>query len=240
MTGFALSYGLNAEALASAFATHGRLQVQNFLSLATAEKLLAELAGSSAWRLAVNRGQQIVDFSEQALADLSQEQLDKLDQAVMLGGRYDFQFRYDTVRLPAADDSNSDGHPALREFADFLSSPPIVALMRQVTGASDIDFADAHASRYRAGHFLTGHDDEVETMGRRAAYVLNLTREWRPDWGGLLLFHDEDGNIARGYTPGFNVLNLFSVPQRHSVSWVTPLAAAPRFAVTGWFRHRGD
>jgi Rps23 Pro-64 3,4-dihydroxylase Tpa1-like proline 4-hydroxylase len=73
-------------------------------------------------------------------------------------------------------------------------------------------------------------------MGRRAAYVLNLTPEWRPDWGGLLQFYDAMGNVSRAFTPGFNVLNIFRVPQPHSVSWVTPLAAAPRYAVTGWLR----
>ena len=56
------------------------------------------------------------------------------------------------------------------------------------------------------------------------------------DWGGLLLFHDGQDNVTRGYLPVFNSLNLFSVPQRHNVTWVTPLAAAPRYAVTGWLR----
>ena len=54
--------------------------------------------------------------------------------------------------------------------------------------------------------------------------------------GGLLLFYDSRGNVVRGYTPGFNMLNIFKVPQPHSVSWVTPLAANPRYAVTGWLR----
>ena len=42
--------------------------------------------------------------------------------------------------------------------------------------------------------------------------------------------------VARGYMPAFNTLNIFRVPQPHSVAWVTPLAGAPRYAVTGWLR----
>jgi Rps23 Pro-64 3,4-dihydroxylase Tpa1-like proline 4-hydroxylase len=233
MTEFALNPTLDPEALSRIYATSGRIQIRNFLSTASAEALMRELETSDGWRLAVNRGDQIIEYGAEAYAALSEEQRAKLTRAVELGGRYNFQFRYDSIRVGNFDDSPS----LVASFRRFLSSSELVAFLRQVTGVHDIDFADAHASRYRTGHFLTGHDDHVEAMGRRAAYVMNLTREWLPEWGGLLLFHDDQGNIARGYTPGFNVLNLFSVPQRHSVSWVTPLAGQSRYAVTGWLRN---
>jgi Rps23 Pro-64 3,4-dihydroxylase Tpa1-like proline 4-hydroxylase len=36
--------------------------------------------------------------------------------------------------------------------------------------------------------------------------------------------------------PKFNTLDLFAVPQQHSVSMVTPAAPVRRYAVTGWLR----
>ena len=69
----------------------------------------------------------------------------------------------------------------------------------------------------------------------RLPNVFGLTRHWRPDWGGLLLFHDDDGQIDLGLVPAFNVLNLFAVPREHSVSVVAPFAAEPRLTITGWF-----
>ena len=39
--------------------------------------------------------------------------------------------------------------------------------------------------------------------------------------------------------PTFNALNLFAVPQLHSVSFVPPFAGALRFSVTGWLRAGG-
>lgn len=95
---------------------------------------------------------------------------------------------------------------------------------------------DGQATRYLPGHFLTGHDDDVAGKGRIAAYVLNLTPAWRTEWGGLLQFHDPAGDVLRGLLPRFNTLNLFTVPQLHSVSLVAPFAASPRYAVTGWIR----
>jgi SM-20-related protein len=237
MIGFALGSAFDPAELAAIFAAHRRMQIADFLSSESAQALLADLSQSGAWKLAANRGEQIIDFDAARQEALTPEQWAKLDQAVALGGRYGFQFRYDTIRLPK-EKGLAPASPALAEFADFLSSPVMVAFFRRLTGAGDIDFADAHASRYRAGHFLTTHDDAQAEMGRRAAYVLNLSPEWRPDWGGLLLFYDAHGNVVRGFTPRFNSLNIFAVPQAHSVSWVTPLAAAPRYAVTGWLRAR--
>jgi Rps23 Pro-64 3,4-dihydroxylase Tpa1-like proline 4-hydroxylase len=74
----------------------------------------------------------------------------------------------------------------------------------------------------------------VGNENRRFAYVINLTRSWRPDWGGLLHFCDEDCNVSETYYPHFNSMSLFAVPQDHFVSFVPPYAQGERLAVTGW------
>ena len=209
---------------------HGRVQIRDFLSEDTARRIHVFLVEEAEWRLSANRGEQIVDFHPDQVSAWTEEQHALLEKAVTMGGRYGFQFRYDVIRV-------KDGSPRmLAEFEEFMSSPPVVDFLRTLTSDDGIAFADAHASRYRPGHFLTTHDDRVDSMGRRAAYVLNLTSQWRPDWGGLLQFYDAEGNVERAFTPSFNVLNVFRVPTPHSVSWVTPLAAAPRYAITGWLR----
>jgi Rps23 Pro-64 3,4-dihydroxylase Tpa1-like proline 4-hydroxylase len=119
---------------------------------------------------------------------------------------------------------------------EFLNSREFLEFARDVTGMGDIAFADAQATLFRPGHFLTQHDDEVEGKNRRAAYVLSFTRRWRPDWGGILEFIDSDGHVAEGYTPRFNALNLIRVPQRHAVSYVVPWAVEGRYSITGWLR----
>ena len=227
---FELASGLDPKRLAEIYREFHRLQIRNFLSDESARNLHRELADSAEWRLTVNRGEEIRHFSLDHLSAWTDEQHALLERAVTFGGRYGFQFRYEVIRL------ESTTGEMLLAFRDFLSSPEVVELMREITGVDDISFADAHASRYQPGHFLTAHDDHQESMRRKAAYVLNLTPEWRPDWGGLLQFYDASGNVSRAFTPGFNVLNIFRVPQTHSVSWVTPIAAAPRYAVTGWLR----
>lgn len=119
---------------------------------------------------------------------------------------------------------------------EFLNCTEFLEFARQVTGVRTIALTDAQATLYRAGHFLTHHDDLQSDKKRVAAYVLNFTPRWVPDWGGILQFIAPDGHIAEGYTPTFNALNLFRVPQLHAVSYVAPFAQAGRYSVTGWLR----
>lgn len=239
MSSFVLRAGLDPAALAETFHRDGRLQIVDFLRHDGALALFRQLAESREWRLAVNKGEQIEDLGLAEVAAWPAEKKAAFEREVVAGGRQGFQFRYETIRLPEyGTGSGQVPPPLLAGFVDFLSSPEMIAFFRELTGAQDIALADGHASRYQSGHFLTAHDDTNVDMGRRAAYVLNLTPQWRPDWGGVLQFYDERGNIVRGFIPAFNTLNIFKVPQPHSVSWVTPLAGAPRHAVTGWLRAR--
>ena len=64
-------------------------------------------------------------------------------------------------------------------------------------------------------------------------------REWRPEWGGLLLFH-EGGRIVEGFNPLFNSLSLFRVPMDHSVTQVTNFAPRERLAISGWYLKAGS
>ena len=68
--------------------------------------------------------------------------------------------------------------------------------------------------------------------------MLNFTPVWRPDWGGVLQFLDADGHVAEGYSPAFNALNIFKVPQDHCVSSVVHHAPFNRLSITGWIRSR--
>jgi SM-20-related protein len=88
-------------------------------------------------------------------------------------------------RSPPSGDAERSADPTLLgQFAGFMSSAEMPAFFREVTGAPEIDLADAQATAYSPGDFLTAHSDDVSGKGRRAAYVLGLTRGWRTDRGG--------------------------------------------------------
>lgn len=150
--------------------------------------------------------------------------------------RKGFQFLYECRRVPEEAAARAAEPTLLTRFVDFLNSPRFIDFARRLTGAADIEWADAQATRYGPGHFLTRHDDSSGARNRRVAYVMNLTPAWSTDWGGQLQFIDADGHIARAFVPTFNAINLFTVPQLHAVSVVAPFATVPRYSITGWLR----
>jgi Rps23 Pro-64 3,4-dihydroxylase Tpa1-like proline 4-hydroxylase len=127
------------------------------------------------------------------------------------------------------------GHP-IHLATEFINSPEFLELGRRVTGVSAVNKADAHATFYGPGDFLTRHLDEGEDKERRAAYVLGLTEGWQPDWGGLLLFLKDNQDVREGYLPRFNVLTIFDIKYLHTVTQVSSFAGGGRYSITGWFR----
>lgn len=233
---FILHPDLDVERHARDFAARRRVHIKPFLADECAERLHAFLRENSDWMLVVNQGEKLFELNRDAQAAMTPERHAKLDTAVYAAARNGFQFRFNSIRVPDGAAARSADSTLLNRFAQFMTSEPVMALLRRVTGAADIAFADAQATAYGPSHFLTAHDDDVAGKNRRAAYVYNLTPQWRIDWGGLLMFHRADGHVAEGYTPGFNALNIFAVPQPHSVSFVNPIAPWRRISITGWLR----
>lgn len=235
--GFALDPGLDVMRLRADFERDGgRVRIAPFLLHECAMRLRDHLTGRDDWRLVLNAGEKVFEMDRAGQAALTGEQRAQLERRVAAASQAGFQYRFETIRVPDDPASRETRGSLLDRFALFMSSPGTVSTLRRITGADDIAFADAQATSYGPGHFLTSHDDEVAGKGRRAAYVMGLTQDWRAEWGGLLMFHSADGDIERGLLPRFNTLNLFAVPQLHSVSYINPAAARPRISVTGWLR----
>lgn len=237
---YRLNPALDVPAIEREFRRSGRVHVEEFLDPGCAERLLAFLKASRDWLLILNQDDKVFELDRDARDALSDEARRKLDTAVHAAARYGFQYMFDTIRVPDEESLRRERADALNGFASFLSSEEAVGFFRRVTGRAAIAFADAQATAYGPGHFLTAHDDLVPGKNREAAYVYGLSPAWSADWGGLLLFHRADGHVAEAYVPRFNALNLFAVPQPHSVSLVAPFAASRRYSVTGWLRSREE
>jgi SM-20-related protein len=228
VTSLRLNPNHDVAALAAEYRAHRRLRIADLL----AEDGLADfwhyLSGRDDWWHLINTPDGVVELDPVAREEMPPERRAALDEIVNHGARTGFQYRYEGLRVPAA----ADGANPLAAFSRLMASEEMIAFLCAITGFAGLAFTDGHATAYGPGDFLTGHDDDVAGKDRIAAYVFGLTPRWRPEWGGLLLFHGpEDASVAR-----FNTLDLFAVPQRHSVSIVTQAAPLRRFAVTGWLR----
>ncbi|WP_269713726.1 2OG-Fe(II) oxygenase [Caulobacter sp. NIBR2454] len=213
----------------------GRVQIPNLLAEDGAQRLLAEARKRTPFQTVTTNSRGQVDLPQAWLDSLSVEQRLEFGQAIHESATERFQYLYDTY--PIWDLEQAGKLKGLwRDLLRFLNGEPFLDQVRELTGEDRIVMADAQVTRYRRGSFLTGHTDLVDGKERYYAYVLNLTPAWRIEWGGLLMFHGDDGHVAEAFTPAAGALNLMRVPQPHSVSQVALSAGDDRISVTGWLR----
>ena len=235
-----LNPSLDRAALRARFDATGRLQIRDVLTPQSAERIRQLLARETPWCIAWQAGADGPHLVRNAeIKAMSQQEKAELARKLGAVAKDSYAFLYHSYPLVQAYlEKWNPGSPHDR-LLEALNGDSFLGLLRDVTGMADIVKADGQATLYAPGNYLWPHSDEEPERGRRVAYVLNMTAtEWAPHWGGYLNFFDEDWNITEAIRPLFNSLNLFAVPQWHSVSEVGPAAPIARFAVTGWGRDR--
>lgn len=239
---FELNPALDRAALAARFAATGRVQVRDVLTAHSARELLLVMAKGTPWGMAFGAGgspPRCFRAAETRDPEGQQELLHAARAAEehTARGEYGFRFAHYPILTAVQEGWNPGGpHEVLLEH---LNAQAFMDLAREITGIDGLLKADGQSTLFAPGHYLGRHIDSHVAEGWEVAYVLNLAREdWHPDWGGYLLFLNEDGDVVEGFRPRFNALNLFRVPQPHLVSYVPPFAPMGRMAVTGWLRSR--
>ncbi|MEO8367511.1 MAG: 2OG-Fe(II) oxygenase family protein [Pseudoxanthomonas sp.] len=215
--------------------SQGRVQIPGFLQEPSAQRLHDCLRDEVPWTTAVRTDKPLPpELDGPGAADGARHQ--QILQCLYERSRDDFEFVFDRYRMIDARRDGLDPGLVLHVVVDFLNSPPFLEFARELTGDSAIRMVSAIAARYRPGHFLKMHNDKSGEEDRAFAYVINLSHDWQADWGGLLQFLDDSQNVVETFTPHWNSLSLFRVPQMHQVSLVAPWAKQDRCSITGWFR----
>jgi Rps23 Pro-64 3,4-dihydroxylase Tpa1-like proline 4-hydroxylase len=218
----------------------GRVQIDDYLQAEAAERLRACLEHEVPWTLALRDGDGARTIDADAYRAMAPAQCQRLLAQVAASvsdeGSVDgrFRFAYDSYMMVRAYQEKRDPGLLLHRVLELLNSAGYLDFARELTGDARVRRVNAQATRYRPGHFLRHHTDIDSREGRLYAYVINLSRDWNADWGGLLQFIDDDGRVLDSFLPRWNTLSLFAVPAGHAVSLVAPWAAQDRLAITGW------
>lgn len=227
---------IDAPMVARVFKQYGRAHISGVLEDRSAKKVYEALQTETPWRRTLCSHEGARDLGYSNTIDLAEDLPPLLALDSLPPGA--FSYRYRNFRIDEAYEQEAHRHRFLMRFFEFLNSEPFLAFARAVTGIPEIAFADAQATLYRAGDFLSVHDDNVAGKKRHAAYVFNFTPTWRPEWGGFLAFPDEFGHLHEAFAPSFNALNLLRVPTPHLVTQVASMAQEGRYSITGWLRSK--
>jgi SM-20-related protein len=231
-----ISNDLDIEDWCRVLAERSRVQIPDFLQPAAAEMLARELAEQVPWQLAERSDGESHTTPRGAYPD--DAEYARLLQRGYARAADSYQFAYDSYMLVRAAKEGWDPGLLVHGVLNFLNTPQFIEFARVLGSDPTITHAAAQCTRYRPGQYLMPHEDLEVNEGRRYAFVINLSRDWRPDWGGQLQFLAADNGVTETFLPRWNSLSLFRVPQRHQVTLVSPWAAQPRHAITGWWLAR--
>ncbi|ATC25727.1 proline hydroxylase [Caulobacter vibrioides] len=223
---------LPIEAFAERFAQDGYVQIPVFLAPQDAETVAALLEPLTWNIVAPDEASETLVITPEVIKKFGEAQVRQFLQGALKRAARGFSFVHMSYALQ--DEYLRAPQTPVHRATEFLESRAFLDFGGLVIGAPDVTGVRVQASYYRPGDFLTLHDDSHRQDHRLAAFTLGFTRRWRPDWGGQLLFHNAEGDVTRGFAPGFNVLTLFKVPTAHSVAQVASYAEAKRLSLTGW------
>jgi Rps23 Pro-64 3,4-dihydroxylase Tpa1-like proline 4-hydroxylase len=194
-----------------------------------AEACLDSLVSQTPWVLRFRYQGKTIEFTQQQFEQLSDQQKMQFNHDM---ANFDFIHHRFAMHEMFQQNKHRDLH--LYKVYQDLGSDHFLEFLRKVTGIPELRKIGAMATCFGPVHFLKEHDDYQDGELRLCAYVLNMSKDWQPDWGGLLHFLDYDRNIVDTFVPKHNSLSLFAVPAKHFVSMVAPYAKNGRYSITGW------
>ncbi|MEW6981794.1 2OG-Fe(II) oxygenase family protein [Colwelliaceae bacterium 6471] len=224
------------ETLVQCYREHGYVKVPNALVDGAAEEIFANISTQEQWNLVFDHNGTHQDLNNIEVAQWEQKDKDNLNHLVNEQAAYGFQYFYETIPIYDIFHKNLMPGHFFNEIVKFLNCDLTLDFFRNLTCAPEITFADAQITRFSAGHFLNCHRDDVDNKNRIAAFVINLTKDWRADWGGALHILNDDMQIEQSFLPTFNEINIFKIPVEHYVGYVTPFTKEHRLSITGWLR----
>ena len=224
-----INYTLHLDNLSEIFQINKKIKIDNILEISFADALYKFCMINKEWILSTGINKNKFEKKDIAqFANANQLQIKNVQNAFK-----DDQFSYAFYRNMNNQKCSYFEFLIRRE----LSSPIFIDFLNKITGLNLTTLKTLFLSKYKAGNFLSPHSDHGNG---RLAFVINLTKFWKPQYGGNLHFlNDERTEIIDTYVPGFNNLMLFEVPENsgipHYVSHIVPNVKYNRFAITGWF-----
>jgi Rps23 Pro-64 3,4-dihydroxylase Tpa1-like proline 4-hydroxylase len=219
----------NMEELKEIFKQKERLRISNFLKVQFAEFAFKQAFSEKNWLLATG----IDNVKYEKPDNIQNQKINGLQIKNVNNAFSKDQFTYIFYR------SMNGVKMSFVEYTlrQTLSSPEFINMLNEITGLNLTKLTTLFMSKYKSGNYLSPHSDKGNG---RLAFVINLSKFWKPQYGGALHFmNDQRTEVIDTFVPNFNTFSIFHVPDGkgipHFVGHVAPNVKFNRFAVSGWF-----
>lgn len=205
--------------------------INNFLDEDTADKLSKYINSVSGdhWQQYTSMGKCDIPYYFNNSLDDSQQKRDIQDE--LTKSLVEGHFTYKLKRMKKCVDTYCKC-PRCSLRNSVLMDDDFLYFMSELAGIPNLKLVEDFASAYEQGDFLSIHPDPNFDV----AFILNLTKNWRYEYGGCLTIFDGDNPTV--ILPEYNSLVLMYLGDEgidHYISEVSSRAPHARIAVSGWF-----
>lgn len=228
---YKLNGALKTRALAKEYKKTGRVRVIDALERKSADNLSSTIEQMAIWSkvyLVGDDEQRVTSTQEQSKTN---RRLREAVERIYLQARDQYQYlRYEclTSTIPNAKDPK-----ALKDADKFFKSDEFRDFLRAIAGVKDGELENVQARWLNREQFMSDSGLAKKLADCKLWFSMDVTRKWRPQWGGNLEFLDGDGAIEEIWSPLFNSLNIYTGGTRHSISYVTPYHDAFCLSICG-------
>jgi len=130
----------------------------------------------------------------------------------------------------------------LHSYLKLFQDPRFINYLSKITGYEDLQYSEGSTfiSNYSSGHYNGPHTDG---SNGRIAFVFHLSKDWKPEMGGLFMRMDWDWKtVNKTISPPFNTLSIFDTKWQgqegapHLVSEIAQGINNKRISYTGWYK----
>lgn len=229
--------GHDTATLAKEFKANNYVQVGNAFEENSAENIYFALRNEVFWLWSFNNKKGIQRKTGNDLKKMSPTEQGQMMKDLYINAQENFQFIHYTVPLfdKKVMANKMLVESEIHQIFKFLKSKKMSSFIQDITGLAEVKLADAECFWFQRDHFHSSHKSRGKGKKRRICFELNVTKDFKADWGGMLQMLDDDGHILKGYRPSFNKLNIYDSEQKNSISFVAPFSGEPRLSINGWF-----
>jgi hypothetical protein len=211
---------LEADKLKEQFNLNKKVVIKDFLKEETANFLFDFLSGRESavyWYTAVLAGNDATGYEAEPNYFSHTDSIEDIETnefaAVQSFGRGFFSYSFD----------KTGEHPKsctceICNFTNLIQSSEIFGKIAEIFNA-ELKKSVFYATRFKQVQFFAPHEINSGKIGFR----YELTKNWKPEWGGNTFFTEED-KIKEIITPSFNTLTLYDISSYNS-KFVSQVAA---------------
>ena len=159
--------GIDVQASAAVFARLGRVHIPSVFPEDVAARVERALREETPWNRVFNGADKHYDLGPEAWQAIPDAKRAEIVAAVQANGRTGFAYFFENFPIADLYAAGRYRESYLMRVYEFANSSEFLDFGRQLVGAADIALADAQATCYRPGDFLTCHDDHVQCVERR-------------------------------------------------------------------------